>query len=186
LKEEAGSSTGRVRGNEEAANSLFADDQKGEWYFYNSSLRQKGLADFKSRWGNRPNTDNWRRSAAQRAGSVANNIAGGNNKGAGGALPEGEDISFESLYANIPLTEEKRKQSEDSVMNALFNVGILYIQELEDCQSGIDSLVALQARFPDFPKMDQVLFNLYYCYQKTGQNTRAAAVKKIMAEEHSQ
>ena len=70
-------------------------------------------------------------------------------------------------------------------MHALFNAGILYVQELEDCQSGIDSLVALQARFPDFPKMDQVLFNLYYCYQKTGQNTRAAAVKKIMAEEYS-
>ncbi len=185
LKEEAGSSTGRTRGNEEAASSLFGDDQKGEWYFYNSALRQKGLADFKGRWGNRPNTDNWRRSAAQRSGSVANNIAGVDNKGAVGTLPAEEEITFESLYANIPLSEEMRKQSDDSVMNALFRAGISFIQDLEDCQSGIDSLVALQARFPNFPKMDEVLFNLFYCYQKTGQGTRAAAVKKIMSEEYS-
>lgn len=189
LKDEpaAGGSTGRVRGDQEAANSLFNDNQKGEWYFYNSNLRQKGQSDFRTRWGTRPNTDNWRRSAAQSSARISNNVAGGNVTGApgAGAADAAPELNFESLYDGIPLTEEKMKVSNDSIMNALFDLGITLVQELDDCKTGTDTLVSLQQRFPEHPKMDQVLFNLYYCYQKNGENTRAAAVKKMMGETFS-
>ena len=187
LKDEpsGGGSTGRVRGDQEAANSLFNDNQKGEWYFYNSNLRQKGQADFKTRWGTRPNTDNWRRSSAQSGGRVANNIDGNNSAGASGAANTVAELSFESLYEGIPLTEEKMKASNDSIMNALFSAGITLIQELDDCQTGTDTLESLEERFPEHPQMDQVLFNLYYCYRKNGEETQAAAVKKIMDENFS-
>ncbi|MCR6719832.1 MAG: hypothetical protein NVV59_05935 [Chitinophagaceae bacterium] len=188
LKDEpsVGGSTGRVR-DQEAANSLFNDNQKGEWYFYNTNLRQKGQADFRTRWGTRPNTDNWRRSAAQANAKVGNNVAGNNPAGAGAAAtPDAAaELSFESLYDGIPLTEEKLKLSNDSVMNAMFTLGITFVQELDDCKTGIDTLVALQQRFPEHPQMDQILFNLYYCYQKNGENTRAAAVKKMMNDTYS-
>ncbi|MFL5771791.1 MAG: tetratricopeptide repeat protein, partial [Flavisolibacter sp.] len=34
---------------------------RGEWYFYNSTLKTQGLAQFRQTWGTRPNVDNWRR-----------------------------------------------------------------------------------------------------------------------------
>jgi hypothetical protein len=42
---------------------LFSNSSKGEWYFYNASLKSKGASEFKAKWGNRGNVDNWRRSA---------------------------------------------------------------------------------------------------------------------------
>jgi tetratricopeptide (TPR) repeat protein len=183
LKDEV-TTTGRARNDKNDPPSLFSDNAKGEWYFYNSALRQKGQNDFRSRWGNRPNTDNWRRSDVQSGARTSNNVAGVSNTGSANAAADA-DISYESLIEQIPLTEEKMKQSNDSVMNAMYSLGVALIQELEDCKAGTDTLVALQSRFPEFAKMDQVLFNIYYCYQKTGEKTRAAAVKKIMADQYS-
>jgi hypothetical protein len=37
------------------------ESQKGEWYFYNNTLKTQGASQFKQTWGNRPNVDNWRR-----------------------------------------------------------------------------------------------------------------------------
>ena len=42
---------------------IFSTDTKGDWYFLNSSLKSKGFSDFKTKWGKRPNVDNWRRQA---------------------------------------------------------------------------------------------------------------------------
>ena len=43
---------------------------KTDWYFANTTLRAKGFSDFKSKWGNRPNADNWQRSAAIKQGAT--------------------------------------------------------------------------------------------------------------------
>ena len=36
----------------------------GEFYFDNAALKTQGIKEFKTRWGNRPNVDNWNRVAA--------------------------------------------------------------------------------------------------------------------------
>ncbi len=36
----------------------------GEFYFDNAALKSQGIKEFKARWGNRPNVDNWNRAAA--------------------------------------------------------------------------------------------------------------------------
>ncbi|MEO8112251.1 MAG: hypothetical protein ABI594_19545, partial [Ginsengibacter sp.] len=49
-------------GTQNAPPDLFsATDSKGDWYFYNASLKSKGFAEFKRVWGKRDNIDNWRR-----------------------------------------------------------------------------------------------------------------------------
>jgi hypothetical protein len=36
----------------------------GEFYFDNAALKTQGIKEFKARWGNRPNVDNWNRATA--------------------------------------------------------------------------------------------------------------------------
>jgi len=156
---------------------------KGEWYFYNSTYRSRGQAEFKTRWGNRPNVDNWRRSATIIAGMQANNQQ--QNQERGGSQSGSSEITFDGLYDNLPLTPEKLKISNDSVQNALFALGKVYVQEIENCTRGTETLENLRSRFPEFNPMDEVLFNLYYCYNKNGETAKAAAIKKLMAEKHS-
>lgn len=172
--------------------ALFSDNnKKGEWYFYNSTSRQKGLADFKSKWGTRPNADNWRRSTALIAIVQSQGIQTEYQKQHGlkgdpvtfsaGGEPE---ITYEILLNRIPLNAEKIKQSNDSIAAAQFDAGLLYINELEDCSSGTMTLEDLRTKFPDFDKMDEVLFKLYFCYNKNGETAKANDIKKLMTEKH--
>jgi hypothetical protein len=162
---------------------------KGEWYFYNTNSRQKGLTDFKARWGTRANQDNWRRSAAL-SGIIRNNKTDANDpvmKYASNqpASDNNGEITFDGLYDKLPLTDELIKKSNDSIQEAQFNLGKLYIQDIENCMMGTETLESLRIRFPEYPKMDEVLFNLYYCYNKNGETAKAAAIKKLMGEKFS-
>jgi outer membrane protein assembly factor BamD (BamD/ComL family) len=163
-----------------------ANTSKGEWYFYNASLRTKGLGEFKARWGNRPNVDNWRRAAgmsyqqASKTPSLTQDVTVKTNT----PLAPGE-ISFDALYENLPLTEEKLDLSNDSLSKALFTLGKALTDELEDCQSSIKIFEELAERFPKFEKLGEALFSLYYCYKKTGDEAKAAQVKKLMEEKYA-
>ena len=155
---------------------------KGEWYFYNGASKQKGQADFKTRWGNRPNIDNWRRGASITGAALARNdakVAAASNKT--GAL-QPQDITFDALYDNLPLTDEMKKISDSSITEALFILGKTYIQETEDCTAGTESLERLKTLTPSYKKMNEVYFSLYYCYNKNGETAKAAAIKKLMTE----
>jgi len=162
---------------------LFNSNTKGEWYFYNASLKTKGASEFKSRWGNRPNVDNWRRSAGmnfQQANKTVpaaiDNTSPINKKTAPG------EISFDALYENLPLTDTLMKLSNDSLSEALYLLGKSFANDLEDCPSAISVNEEIVARFPAFKKMDEVLFTLYYCHKKSGEAAKAELVKKQMAQ----
>ncbi len=162
---------------EQPATSLFADNsKKGDWYFYNKNSRQNGLKDFEAKWGKRINVDDWRRSTSLSAGkrpSAGDDQTSSQNVTDPAAAFEDAEITFDALNEKLPLTPEKLQQSIDSVQTAQFDLGILYIQQLEDCKAATETLEDLRKRFPQHPKMVDVLFNLYYCYNKHGETARA-------------
>ena len=155
---------------------------KGEWYFYNTALRAKGVQDFKARWGNRPNVDNWRRMQGvmnqknvNRAGIVTDNPNNGNASQNGAQQPQ--ELTYENLYNNLPITPEQLKRSNDSIQNAMFELGKILAEGIEDCDGVITIYEQLRNKFPDFGRMDEVLFHLYYCYDKNGDRAKAAELK---------
>ncbi len=159
-------------------------EAKGEWYFYNAASKTRGLAGFKSKWGNRPNVDNWRRITTINSALMANqqptiNNQQGNNK----TGPDG--VTYEELYAKLPITKEQIQLSDDSLQEALFQLGKIFVQEIEDCSAGTEKLEEVRTRFPKFEKMDEVLFNLYFCYTKNNESAKAATIKKLMSEKFS-
>jgi outer membrane protein assembly factor BamD (BamD/ComL family)/predicted negative regulator of RcsB-dependent stress response len=160
-------------------------DAKGEWYFYNAANKTRGLAAFKSKWGARPNVDNWRRSSTINAALMNSQQGQGNlsvTQGQTGGNSGSAGPTYEDLYANLPVTTEQLEKSNDSLQTALFELGKIYVQEIEDCKAGTETLEQVRNRFPKFKKMDEVLFNLYFCYNKNGESAKAAAIKKLMGE----
>jgi len=164
---------------------LFSNSSKGEWYFYNASLKSKGASEFKAKWGNRGNVDNWRRSAGMSFQPVVTKPVssqfGNNTDNPETIIPTGE-ITFESLYENLPLTDKQMKLSNDSLSEALYILGKSLANDVEDCVSSIKVNEELVNRFPAFKKMDEVLFTLYYCYNKSGEAAKAGQVKKQMEQ----
>lgn len=187
LKDEAPVTAGGSPFTTNAPPPLFpSGDQKGEWYFYNSNFRTTGQAEFKNRWGTRLNADNWRRSGAITANPVNRPYTLGDDKGTTGSTDNNStEVSYDGLLANLPISAEQLKKSNDSIQESLFMMGKIYVQEIEDCGSGTTTFEELRSRFPQFEKMDEVLFNLYYCYNKNGETAKAAAIKKLMGEKYT-
>ncbi len=190
LKEEAASSPSALvpigpQKNEQT--DLFGPNTgKDEWYFYNASLRTKGANEFKTKWGLRPNVDNWRRSAGMSFQQITKTLPqvplDNTIKVDTKAVAAPGEISFDALYGNLPLTEEQMKLSNDSLSEALYILGKSVANDLEDCAAAIKVNEELVARFPAFKKMDEVLFTLYYCYRKSGDASKADQVKKQMEQ----
>ena len=161
------------------------NEPKGEWYFYNASSRTRGQNEFKARWGTRPNVDNWRRSATL-VGMMQVNQNKSNNPGQTQTNTGGSnELTTEALMANLPLSPEQLQKSNDSLQAAMFALGKIYIQDVEDCNEGTATLEELRNRFPAFNPMDELLFNLYYCYNRNGEKSKAETIKKQMAEKFS-
>lgn len=160
---------------------LFDNNAKGDWYFYNNSLKSKGFTEFKGRWGNRPNVDNWRRitavnQALQQQQKDKDVIA---DKARQTADTENDGvISYENLLKRLPLTPEQLAVSNDSIADAKLAMAKALMEGLEDYPATIRIVTELLERFPYFDKKEEALFYLYYSYLKTGQKANAEAVKR--------
>lgn len=160
--------------------NLYNTQSKGEWYFYNASLKKQGVTSFNQIWGNRPNIDNWRRASDVTAN--LRNTSPDNTRGNPTAAPEAavSSISYEGLLANLPLTAEQIKVSNEVISTALLALGTAYINEIEDYPSAVTAYEEFRRRFPDYAGMSEVLFNLYYSYQKMGDAAKAAEIRKLL------
>ncbi|HUR10914.1 MAG TPA: hypothetical protein VM012_06070 [Flavitalea sp.] len=162
---------------------LFKTEVKGEWYFYNPSLKAKGYADFKNKWGNRPNTDNWRRSSVA---TQASNQPEGLNKENMALKPAilATDLSYEGLLKRLPLQPEQLAASNDSIEAAMFALGKLYMDGLEAYPAAIEIFKTFLDKFPYSSRRPDVLFQLYYAYKKTGEEESAISLRKEMEQKY--
>ena len=159
--------------NQPAPSELFTNAPRGEWYFDNASLKSKGFTEFRSKWGNRPNVDIWRRQAAinQFAQTKTDNKTGTSPTPASQNNPG--EISYDALASNLPIGAEKLRLSNDSIENAMMELGRAHLEMLEDYPLAIETYEKLLGRFPNTPHKQEALFNLYYAYYKSGDVTKA-------------
>jgi len=169
------------KGNDAQADLFSSTAKSTDFYFSNTNLRTKGFNDFKAKWGNRPNADNWQRSAAIKQQTPLNSRPGAGNAGAAGQVAaEIKPLSLETLKDNLPLTPAKLKTSNDSILHARFEMGRALQDNLEAYTDAIEAYEKLLSQFPNSPVEEQTLFNLYYCYKKLGNEQKTAEIKRLM------
>jgi tetratricopeptide (TPR) repeat protein len=166
---------------------LFGSSNRGEWYFYNSSLKGKGFNEFKSKWGNRVNVDNWRRKAAV---DLAGGATSGNSKDKGtskGPTAEANakaaaasELNYDALAANIPLTPEKIDTSNSLIATNMLALAKLYQSNLEDYEQAIITYEEYLKRFPTKLVDGEVYMGLYFCYNKLGNIAKADYYKNLL------
>lgn len=169
-----------------APTDLFASQSnRSEWYFYNNNLKTQGAAKFKQTWGNRPNVDNWRRFSdvnQQMMAKIPSNVREA-NKAAGTDPAEDNTPGFASLLARLPLTEQQLRLSNDSIRNALYELGMVYMNEMQDYPSAIETFENFRTRFPNDMGSHQLLFHLYHAYLKSGNNAKAEEIKALLLKQ---
>lgn len=171
IKEEASAGTEMMT--EKKTEALFNNDGKqGEWYFSNASAKAKGFSQFKAKWGNRPNIDQWRRmEAVEMAMGAKTNIPSAEKRDDAAAEEEedGEDISVEGLRKQLIFSEEAQEASDEKIITALLNQGMIYKEKLDDYLNAAAAYEALYKRFPQRKPEELLLYELYDTHNKIGQ-----------------
>lgn len=115
----------------QANENLFAESPSGsKWYWNNAKTRTEGFEEFKRLWGVRENEDDWRRS--DKAASFSDELL--TDEGDSVAVDDvAEDsLTVESLLATIPLTDSAMAISVERLMEAYYNAGSLYKDQLNE------------------------------------------------------
>jgi len=172
-------------GKNNAPVDLFATSAKGEWYFYNASMKSKGYSEFKSNWGKRDNVDNWRRKSAMKK-AITPDVAGGMDPLApapdvasnGSGKPV--ENSYDALMLNVPTTSEKLDSSNNKIATALLTLATIFQNELQDYEQAIYTYEIYLQRFPEKLEDGEVYLGLYYCYNRIGNTEKAAYYKNLL------
>lgn len=147
------------------------------WYFYNTQLVNQGKGDFQRKWGRRKLEDNWRR---------RNKTVLANNDFAETKYEDETTTKVDSVLSKkqvteesqlnelvtdvknpqyyiqqIPLTEKAMKESNDILVDGLFNMALIYKDRLEDYPLAQKTFTRLYTQFPSFEQLDEVYYNLY-------------------------
>lgn len=143
------------------------------FYFYNTAAVAQGYADFKRIWGNRPLTDNWRRSVRTNNNTTTNpaviaviqqNTTASPDQVAKPAANPALTKIENDLAQNVPLTPSQLTLSNTKVYNAYLDIANFYRDILEDNKEAIAIFELLLQRFPNTINKPSAYYNLYRLY----------------------
>lgn len=142
----------------------------GAWYFYNPTQLARGMADFRKKWGSRPNEDDWRR--MDKSGSALVDIVDDpdeeeeNLDHAATTSADGEPAwkDPESYLKDLPVDEAMLDSSNVRICKALYLSGMIYKEKLKDVDNAIESFQVLNDRFDDCRYTPEAYYQLYRIY----------------------
>ena len=171
------------------------------WYFYNPTVVMQGKQDFTRRWGKRKNEDNWRRSnrtviamddaegfdyaADDSLQAIKDSLAtaDGSETPTEEADSVADDPHLREYYLKqIPFSDEARAASDQIIMDALYNAGLIEKDELEDFALAASSLERITDQYPTYEQLADVYYQLFLLYSRWGRPERATQMRQYMAQ----
>jgi tetratricopeptide (TPR) repeat protein len=180
-----------LNGNVPAMNSLpgMTGAQKGDWYFYNQTTIAFGLNDFIKKFGTRKLEDNWRRSQkALTNDSQDNQNEKGdeltNEKGTPTKKIKGDDKKKKDFYLKgLPLSDSLLKISNGKIIDAYYNLGSIYKDELGNNKKSIASFEELNKRFVEHKYRPSTYYQLYKIFLSVKNQPQADYYKNKLFNE---
>jgi tetratricopeptide (TPR) repeat protein len=134
-----------------------AGSKPSNFYFYNETFLKKGRKDFSRNWGDRKLDDNWRRSNRIIAGG-GDELAGGDSTRTNAAA----DAALNDIFSNIPKSEAELTVIHVATYEAMYQLGTLFRDRLQNNRRCTGTLEDLQVRYPDTARYEKETW--YYCY----------------------
>ena len=170
-----------------AASGLFGStntNNANDFYFANAALKAQGYKEFKQKWGNRPNVDNWQRQSAINNSLQLNNNNATNTSNATAEASKANAanaLTLKGMLENIPLTEKQIGDAHNKIIDNLYTNAQTFQNSLEKYPDAIDAYETLMKLYPENKYEEPVLFNLIYCYQQMGLLAKSDSVRgKLM------
>ena len=189
---------GAVGNRNQTPTTTQANDQKGEWYFYNQLAVSQGKATFQKQWGKRENADNWRRMNKTVVSDLFTDDSGQALQDSLAAMQEAKEDSLtavndsaqndphkrEYYLAQIPFTEEQKAESHASIADGLFHSGIIFKDKFDNLRLSEKQFDRLTNSYPDFEKMDEVYYHLFLLHSRKGETAKANNYVSLLSERY--
>ncbi|HKK77127.1 MAG TPA: tetratricopeptide repeat protein [Saprospiraceae bacterium] len=134
---------------------------ESSFFAYDDRAVKRGTREFQRKWGNRPLADNWRLSSSSRDAFATTAGEGESVIENTTALDALTDDQLNELLSDIPRTDSDRSKAELAILDAMFALGTLYRDRLQNNEKATEVLEELNQRFP---RSNYELESWYYLY----------------------
>jgi len=142
--------------------TMTGNQSGGQWYFYNLNAKSFGQPEFRMKWGIRTLEDNWRRKNKQSLSSQSDGEgAEGDSINGGNGQVIFDNKSREFYLINVPLTDSAMEQSHVRLESALYNMGVIYKDNLLDYKESIEAFEELLSRYPNGQYPAPAMYSLH-------------------------
>jgi tetratricopeptide (TPR) repeat protein len=139
------------------------------------------------KWGRRKLEENWRRKNKNSISTdeILDANAAADTAATDTKKPEEAEAKTleEKLLASIPTTPEKLAKSNDLLVDAYYNAGVIYKDGLENYPKAENMFETANSRFPKHKLLLESYYNLYLIAQKRDQKTKAETYKQKILNE---
>lgn len=173
--------------NFEAMPPLGMTPSTGEWYFYNPNIIKTGVTEFRKKWGKRKLEDNWRRmnktaSLFAEEGGTTGAALTANDSTKGDSAIVADNKSPEFYLSQIPETKAQIEKSNEEIATALYNMGLIYKDKVEDLPLALKTFDEFDRRFPTDERRAETYYYSYMLSSKAGDTAAAETYKtKLIA-----
>jgi tetratricopeptide (TPR) repeat protein len=172
---------GMMNQNQNTGERTPGEKEGGSWYFYNLNAKSFGQPDFRMRWGTRKLEDNWRRKNKQ----VVENFETAETQVQSDTAREIKTAVLsnktrEFYLQNIPFSDSALVSSNERMVNALFNMGEVYLKELKDTIKAISCFEELPAKYPSHKLVLPTYINLYEIYEALNNQAKSDYYKNLI------
>ncbi len=154
-----------------------AGSGNGNFWVWNATAKKAGFGNFKSKWGGRALEDNWRRSDKQSNSFQGSEEANNSSTESGGEKPE---YTVKYYTKNVPRSDEEIAASNDKIIDALYKIGMLYKENLDDLPESIKAFEDLATRFRESENGLSGMYHLYLIYKSKNDSKNSNKYKNII------
>jgi tetratricopeptide (TPR) repeat protein len=161
----------------------------GSWYFYNPDIIRSGQVEFIKKWGKRKLEDNWRRankSASLFNDNITKNVAknDSDSTATGTKIAAITDYKKPEFYLKqIPITPAQIQKSNDQIADALYAMGQIYKDKIEDYPLAINTFNQFITRFGSDARVPDAYFQMYMIETKNGNQSQADFYKNKLVSD---
>jgi len=158
-----------------------------DWYFYNPVLMRTGQTEFQKSWGKRKLEDNWRRTnkavslfAEENSETSVLTDTTSSNK-LTDSVADNKKPDF--YLRQIPVTPAQIIKSNAELATAMYNLGLIYKDKVEDIPMAISTFSEFIRRFGSDERKPDAYFQIYLMETKLGNQTGANLYRSKLINE---
>jgi tetratricopeptide (TPR) repeat protein len=165
------------------SSTFMVSGSRPPFFAYDSRNMQKNKRDFDRMWQNRTLEDNWRRS-----NKTSSSLDDDSDPALAGRSTSGEisDKEMDDLLSGVPKTPEEEEALGTQVMEAMFALGGLFRDKLDQNELSTEYLEQLLERFPDTQYQPDAYYRLFINYKDLGNPAKSEYYKSLILQKHPQ